>query len=386
MGRLASNREYAEWLTDLKLKIRRNQVKAAVQVNETLLRLYWEMGREINERQKESQWGSGFLAQLSKDLMAEFPDMKGFSRSNLQHIRSFYAFYVGVKPICEQAAHKLVPDVSNGICEQAARKLEIVANDDTTSNIICSIPEEIFRIPWWHHIILMRKCKTPQEALFYVHKTIEGNWSRSVLLNMLDTGLYEANGQAITNFSSTLPVPQGELARETLKDPYVFDFLTMRESYNERELENALTDNITRFLLELGTGFAYVGKQVRIQVGEEEFFLDLLFYHLKLRCFVVVELKTVKFEPSQLGQLGFYVTAVNEQLRHPSDNETIGLLICKTKDKVVAEYALKNAAQPLGISEYQLSRLLPDEIKSSLPTIEEIEAELEEKQDNIEKR
>ena len=386
MGRLASNREYAEWLTDLKLKIRRNQVKAAVQVNETLLRLYWEMGREINERQKESQWGSGFLAQLSKDLMAEFPDMKGFSRSNLQHIRSFYAFYVGVKPICEQAAHKLVPDVSNGICEQAARKLEIVANDDTTSNIICSIPEEIFRIPWWHHIILMRKCKTPQEALFYVHKTIEGNWSRSVLLNMLDTGLYEANGQAITNFSSTLPVPQGELARETLKDPYVFDFLTMRESYNERELENALTDNITRFLLELGTGFAYVGKQVRIQVGEEEFFLDLLFYHLKLRCFVVVELKTVKFEPSQLGQLGFYVTAVNEQLRHPSDNETIGLLICKTKDKVVAEYALKNAAQPLGISEYQLSRLLPDEIKSSLPTLEEIEAELEEKQDNIEKR
>ena len=386
MGRLASNREYAEWLTDLKLKIRRNQVKAAVQVNETLLRLYWEMGREINERQKESQWGSGFLAQLSKDLMAEFPDMKGFSRSNLQHIRSFYAFYVGVNPICEQAAHKLVPDVSNGICEQAARKLEIVANDDTTSNIICSIPEEIFRIPWWHHIILMRKCKTPQEALFYVHKTIEGNWSRSVLLNMLDTGLYEANGQAITNFSSTLPVPQGELARETLKDPYVFDFLTMRESYNERELENALTDNITRFLLELGTGFAYVGKQVRIQVGEEEFFLDLLFYHLKLRCFVVVELKTVKFEPSQLGQLGFYVTAVNEQLRHPSDNETIGLLICKTKDKVVAEYALKNAAQPLGISEYQLSRLLPDEIKSSLPTIEEIEAELEEKQDNIEKR
>lgn len=386
MGKLASNQEYAEWLTDLKLKIRRNQVKAAIQVNETLLRLYWDMGREINERQKESRWGSGFLAQLSKDLMAEFPDMKGFSRSNLQHIRSFYAFYVGVNPICEQAAHKLVPDVSNGICEQAARKLEIVANDDTTSNIICSIPEEIFRIPWWHHIILMRKCKTPQEALFYVHKTIEGNWSRSVLLNMLDTGLYEANGQAITNFSSTLPVPQGELARETLKDPYVFDFLTMRESYNERELENALTDNITRFLLELGTGFAYVGKQVRIQVGEEEFFLDLLFYHLKLRCFVVVELKTVKFEPSQLGQLGFYVTAVNEQLRHPSDNETIGLLICKTKDKVVAEYALKNAAQPLGISEYQLSRLLPDEIKSSLPTIEEIEAELEEKQDNIEKR
>lgn len=227
----------------------------------------------------------------------------------------------------------------------------------------------------------MRRCKPPQEALFYVRKTIDGNWSRSILLNMLDTGLYEASGQAITNFTSTLPLPQGDLAQQTLKDPYIFDFLALRRNYDERELENALTNNITKFLLELGTGFAYVGRQFRIQVGEEEFFLDLLFYHLKLRCFVVVELKTVKFEPSHLGQLGFYVTAVNEQLRHPTDNETIGLLICKTKDKVVAEYALKNVAQPLGVSEYQLSRFLPDEIKSSLPTIEEIEASLEEKQD-----
>ena len=397
MDKLIRNAEYAKWLTDLKQKIRKNQIKAAVRVNETLLRLYWDMGREINERQKKSKWGSGFLAQLSKDLMAEFPDMKGFSRANLYYIKCFYAFYIsdlqifqqvvgqiGLEAdgvICEQPAGKIETVDESEICEQPANKLQDDAIKDIANNSLSCLLYMLFYIPWGHHIVLLQRCKTPREALFYVRKTIEGNWSRSVLLNMLDTGLYEASGRAVTNFASTLPVPQGDLARQTLKDPYVFDFLTMRDDYNERELENALTENITKFLLELGTGFAYVGRQFRIQVGEEEFFLDLLFYHLKLRCFVVVELKTVKFEPSQLGQLGFYVTAVNEQLRHPDDNETIGLLICKTKDKIVAEYALKNAAQPLGISEYQLSRLLPDEIKSSLPSIEEIEAGLAEKTD-----
>lgn len=381
MEKLKSDQDYAKWLTVLKIKIRKNQVKASIQVNETLLRLYWEMGREINERQKKSKWGSGFLAQLSKDLMAEFPDMKGFSPTNLHHIRGFYNFYNQLLPFFEQVAQKTLPDAEKAIIEQVAQKTDLYANENNERKTSNLFPKEIFCIPWWHHIILMRRCKTPQEALFYVRKTIEGNWSRSILLNMLDTGLYEASGQAITNFTSTLPLPQSDLAQQTLKDPYIFDFLALRRNYDERELENALTNNITKFLLELGTGFAYVGKQFRIQVGEEEFFLDLLFYHLKLRCFVVVELKTVKFEPSHLGQLGFYVTAVNEQLRNPTDNETIGLLICKTKDKVVAEYALKNVAQPLGVSEYQLSRFLPDEIKSSLPTIEEIEASLEEKQD-----
>lgn len=393
MNKLALNRDYKNWLTDLKQTIRKNQIKAAVQVNETLLHLYWEMGREINERQKNSKWGSGFLSQLSKDLMAEFPDMKGFSLTNLQFVRRFYAFYSKLLPICEQPAHiigleadgviceqpvhKLGKDTTSEICEQPVHKLQNDAVKDITKDPKTQLPCTLLSVPWGHHVILLKRCETPQEALFYVRKTIECNWSRSVLLNMLDTGLYEASGRAVTNFASTLPVPQGDLARQTLKDPYVFDFLTMRESYDERELENALTEHITKFLLALGTGFSYVGRQVRIQVGEEEFFPDLLFYHLKLRCFVVVELKTVKFEPSQLGQLGFYVTAINEQMRHPTDNETIGLLICKTKDKVVAEYALKNAAQPLGISEYKLSRFLPDEIKSSLPSIEEIEAGLQ---------
>ena len=410
MNKLALNRDYKNWLTDLKQTIRKNQIKAAVQVNESLLRLYWEMGREINERQKNSKWGSGFLSQLSKDLMAEFPDMKGFSLTNLQLVRRFYAFYSRFLQICEQPAgqlgleadraiyqqavgqigleadgeicaqpvHKLKKDATSEICEQPVHKLQNEAAKYVAKDPKTQLPCALLCVPWGHHVILLKRCETPQEALFYVQKTIECNWSRSVLLNMLDTGLYEANGRAVTNFASTLPVPQGDLARQTLKDPYVFDFLTMRESYDERELENALTEHITKFLLALGTGFSYVGRQVRIQVGEEEFFPDLLFYHLKLRCFVVVELKTVKFEPSQLGQLGFYVTAINEQMRHPTDNETIGLLICKTKDKVVAEYALKNAAQPLGISEYKLSRFLPDEIKSSLPSIEEIEAGLSE--------
>ena len=394
MNKLALNRDYKNWLTDLKQTIRKNQIKAAVQVNESLLRLYWDMGREINERQKNSKWGSGFLSQLSKDLMAEFPDMKGFSLTNLQLVRRFYAFYsrflqiceqpagqLGLEAenaICEQPVHKLGKDTTYAICEQPVHKLQNEAAKYVAKDPKTQLPCALLCVPWGHHVILLKRCKTPQEALFYVRKTIECNWSRSVLLNMLDTGLYEASGRAVTNFASTLPVPQGDLARQTLKDPYVFDFLTMRESYDERELENALTEHITKFLLALGTGFSYVGRQVRIQVGEEEFFPDLLFYHLKLRCFVVVELKTVKFEPSQLGQLGFYVTAINEQMRHPTDNETIGLLICKTKDKVVAEYALKNAAQPLGISEYKLSRFLPDEIKSSLPSIEEIEAGLSE--------
>ena len=273
--------------------------------------------------------------------MTEFPDMKGFSPTNLHYIRGFYNFYNQLLPFFEQVAQKTLPDAEKAIIEQVAQKTDLYANENNERKTSNLLPKEIFCIPWCHHIILMRRCKTPQEALFYVRKTIEGNWSRSILLNMLDTGLYEASGQAITNFTSTLPLPQSDLAQQTLKDPYIFDFLALRRNYDERELENALTNNITKFLLELGTGFAYVGRQFRIQVGEEEFFLDLLFYHLKLRCFVVVELKTVKFEPSHLGQLGFYVTAVNEQLRNPTDNETIGLLICKTKDKVVARQWMK---------------------------------------------
>ncbi|MBQ9336180.1 MAG: DUF1016 family protein [Lentisphaeria bacterium] len=366
MDNLSLDQDYRQFLADLKGKIRKSQFKAAVQVNETLLRLYWDMGRDITERQKNAKWGSRFLFQLSNDLHAAFPDMKGFSLRNLKYIRLFYQFY-GTACLTQQTDDP----VSQGTCRLVPSGLLQIGQQP-----VAQLPDAIFHIPWGHHIVLMTKCKSLQEAFFYIQKTLDGNWSRSVLLNMLDTGLYEADGKAVTNFAKTLPLPQGDLAQQTLKDPYVFDFLTMRDKFDERDLEDALVKNITRFLLELGTGFAYVGHQVRIEVGDQEFFMDLLFYHLKLRCYVVIELKTTPFQPENLGQLGFYVTAVNEQLKHPSDTETIGLLICKEKNKVVAEYALKGAAQPLGISEYRLSRLLPDEIKSCLPTIEEIESEL----------
>lgn len=366
MGDLILDQDYRQWLIGLKGKIRESQFRAAVRVNETLLRLYWDMGREITERQKNARWGSRFLLQLSKDLHAAFPDMKGFSLRNLKYIRLFYQFYEGTyEPL--PAARAPVRDDHQTLQHHQVQ---------IGQRPVAQLPDAVFSIPWGHHVVLMSKCKSLQEALFYIQKIIDGNWSRSVLLNMLDTGLYEAGGKAVTNFAETLPIPQGDLAQQTLKDPYVFDFLTMRDNFDERELENALVKDITRFLLELGTGFAYVGHQVRIEVGGQEFFMDLLFYHLKLRCYVVIELKTTAFVPENLGQLGFYVTAVNEQLKQPSDAETIGLLICKEKNKVVAEYALKGTAQPLGISEYQLSRLLPDSVRSSLPTIEEIESEL----------
>ncbi len=346
MDSIIVSQDYKIWLSDLKSQIRQSQLKAAVKVNVELLRLYWDMGKDITTRRFEAAWGSGFFEQLSRDLRKEFPDIRGFSITNLRYIKRFYLFYT------EDAL----------IRHQLGGEFE----------------HPIFHIPWRHHIELLSKCKTTAEALFYINEIMTNGWSRAVLQNMLDTNLYQAKGKAITNFSEKLPVPMSDLATQTLKDPYSFDFLAMRKDYDERELENALVENITRFLLELGSGFAFVGKQVRLEIGGQEFFVDLLFYHLKLRCFIVVELKVTDFEPSYLGQLGFYVTAINETMRHPNDAETIGLLICRHKNKLVAEYALKNMQQPLGISEYTLRRVMPEQFKSSLPTIEEIESGLNE--------
>lgn len=336
--------DYGQWLADIKNRIRQSQLKAAVKVNVELLHLYWTMGQDIATRQMDTMWGSGFFNRLSLDLKRAFPDMSGFSVSNLKYIKRFYLFYKD----CPEIRHQ-VGDELNSV---------------------------LFQIPWRHQVELITKCRSAEEALFYVQQTIENGWSRNVLLNVLDTHLYEAKGKALTNFKKKLPAPMSDLAQQVLKDPYTFDFLTMRNGYDERELENALVENITRFLLELGNGFSYVGRQIRLEVGKQEFFADLLFYHLKLRCFVVVELKTADFDPAYLGQLGFYVTAVDKLMKHPSDADTIGLLICKSKNKVVAEYALQGSNQPLGISEYKLSTLIPEHFKSSLPSIEEIESEL----------
>ncbi len=347
---ILTTKEYRDWLIDIKRRVQSAQLKAATAVNTALLEFYWSLGADIAEKQKNATWGSGFLKQLSKDLMAEFPDMKGFSYRNLAAIKKWYLFY-------SQEAVK-VKQPASLLRQQPVAKL--------------------VQIPWWHNVVIIQKCSTVEQALFYVRKTVENNWSRSVLIHQIESDLFARSGKAVTNFDKTLPSPQSDLAREMIKDPYNFDFLTLTKDFTERELEKGLIDHVTRFLMELGAGFAYVGKQVPLQVGEREFFLDLLFYHTRLHCYVVIELKVSEFEPEHVGKLNFYIKAVDEQLRRDGDTPTIGILLCKGKDRLVAEYALSNIHKPMGVSEYELTRVLPDELKSSLPTIEQIEAELQE--------
>ena len=372
---LATNRDFKSWVSQLKQDIRSAQIKAAIKVNTELLRLYWRMGADICEKQKSASWGDGWLKELSRELMTEFPDMKGFSHRNLQYIRQWYLFYNQENTIVQQAVAQL-EDVN---VQQAVAKLD----DDMRQQTVAQISEDVFfSVPWGHHLYIISQCKDVRRAVFYLKKTVENGWSRAVLLNYLDTNLYERQGKAVNNFNRLLANPQSELAAQTLKDPYNFDFLTLDGEYRERELEQALTHNVTRFLLELGTGFAFVGSQVSLQVGEDTVYPDLLFYHLELRCYVVVELKVTKFKGEHLGQLGVYVSAVNHIKKKPTDNPTIGLLICKTKNNVMAQYALESTNQPIGISEYQLSKLMPEHIQSQLPTIEDIEATLSDNDDN----
>lgn len=340
--------EYKAWMEQIKNKIKLCQIKASVKVNYELLNLYWELGKEIVERQENSKWGDAFLGVMSKDLQKTFPGMSGFSPQNLKHIRYWYRFY-------NKETKGLQPVTPFAVVEQMVKS-----------------------IPWGHNQRIVYKCKNINEALFYVQKTMDNNWSRNVLEHQIASELYERQGQAISNFQIKLPEPQSDLAKQTLKDPYNFDFLALREEYDERDLEDALVNQITQFLLELGTGFSYLGRQVHIKVGESDFFLDLLFYHVKLHCYVVVELKTEKFKPEYAGKLNFYVTAVNRNMKSEGDAQTIGILICKDKDDVVAEYALDDMSQPIGIAKYELTKVLKEEFKSNLPTIEEIESELSE--------
>ncbi len=337
MDLIKINNEYKQFVIEVKNKIRQSQLKAAVKVNYELLDLYWELGAKIIEMQKEYSWGDSFLKELSKDLKKEFSDMKGFSVTNLKYIRRFYNFY----------SKSLQP--------------------------VDQIGSLVKQIPWGHNQRIINKCNNVDEAIFYVIKTIEYGWSRSVLEHNIENDLFLRKAKAVSNFEKTLPKLQSDLANQTLKDPYNFDFLTLSNDYNEKELEISLVSKITEFLLELGTGFSYMGRQVNIKVGESEFYIDLLFYHVKLHCYVVVELKTEKFKPEFVGQLNFYVTAVNKKMKSKQDNDTIGILICKDKDDVVAEYSLSRINQPIGIAKYELDKLLYEEFKSSLPSIEEIE-------------
>lgn len=337
MTDIQAQQEYNVWFSDLKQRISLARQKASLSVNTTLIELYWEIGRDMIEKEQAATWGSGFIERLSRDLTHSFPDMKGFSRRNLYAIRQWYLFYSSQSPI---------------------------------------VPQPVAQIPWGHNRLIVSKIKDYDEAFWYVLATIENGWKRDDLELKIEKDEYQRIGKSLTNFSRTLPSPQSGIARETLKDPYNFDFLGLEDEVQERAIEAALTSKITDFLLELGKGFAFVGRQVKLLVSENEYFLDMLFYHLDLRCYIVVELKAGKFKPEHAGKLNFYLSAVDAQMKRPDDNPSIGILLCKKKDKIEVEYSLKDINKPIGVSDYMLSHAVPENLLTKLPTVAELEDEL----------
>jgi predicted nuclease of restriction endonuclease-like (RecB) superfamily len=336
--------EYVQWFKILKDTIVRTQIKAAVSVNTVLIELYWNLGKEILEKEKLFDWGDGFINQLALDLKKEFPSIKGFSRRNLYAIKQWYSFY--------------------------SAQFEFV-------------PQAVAQIPWGHNRLIISKIKDINTALIYAQATTHNGWSRDILELQVENNFHLRKGISTNNFSTTLPQIQSDLARETIKDPYHFDFLELEEDAQEREIEKQLTQKITEFLLELGKGFAFVGKQYKIEVSDNDYFIDLLFYHLDLRCYVVVELKAGKFKPEYAGKLNFYLSAVDAQLKHSSDSPSVGLILCRSKDKLEAEYALRDINKPIGISSYKLTQIIPQELKGKLPTVEEMEDQFSMEQEMI---
>ena len=354
---LKRDSEYKNWIADISKRFHQCQIKASIKVNSEMLRFYWSLGRDIVELSEKNYYGSDFYRTVSNDLNDLFPDVKSFSPTNLKYMRYFYEMYPTVSENRPQPVDEFV------VAENRPQPV-----DDL---------ELIFCIPWGHNRVILDKCKgNIEKALFYVKKTLENNWSRAVLLNFLDTNLYEREGKAISNFTSTLPTVDSDLAQAITKDPYNFDFLSIREKYDEKEFKEALMDNFEKFLLELGNGFAYVGREVRLDMGDSDEYMDMLFYNIRLHCYVVVEIKVKEFQPKDMGQLSTYMVAVNHQLKKESDAPTLGIIICKLKNDVKAKYALEASSQPMGISEYSINEFLPEDYKSSLPSIEEIEAEL----------
>lgn len=328
--------DYAEFLQAIKQQVRTAQIRALVRVNTELISLYWQIGINIIERQSKEGWGTGVMQQLSRDLHAAFPQMKGFSVRNLGYMKSFALAY---------------PD--EAILQQPAAKL-----------------------PWYHHCVLLEKVKDEKERMWYMHKSAENGWSRNILVLQIETDLYHRSGKAITNFGSSIPELNSDLAQDVLKDPYVFDFITTSDETKERHIQSALLAHIEHFLLELGVGFTFVGSNYHLAVGDEDFYLDLLFYHIRLRRYVVIELKTGTFKPEYAGKLNFYLTAVDEQLKQPEDNSTIGIILCKSKNKTTAEYALRDIQKPIGVASYTTTQL-PASLKGQLPDIKELELSIE---------
>lgn len=354
---------YKNWIQDLKLRIYSAQLKASVSVNSEMIMLYWDIGKSIVEKQNEFNWGSKIVEEMAKDLKSELPDTNGFSRSNLFAMRKFYLFYRESELVQQPVG--LIENQTNlsnsVIVHQAGGQL----NQDSI----------LMKIPWGHHVTILGKCETISQALFYINQTIQNNWSRTVLEMQLKSNLFERQGNALHNFEITLPKPQSDLARETLKDPYKFDFLTLETDIQELFLEKSLIENITQFLLELGKGFAFVGRQYPIKVGSKERKIDLLFYHLKMHCYVVIDLKMGDFEPEFAGKMNYYLSAVDRLLKSDSDNPTIGIILCKSKEKIEVEFSLQDINKPMGISEFTFNEL-PKSIQKNMPTIKEIESEL----------
>ena len=337
------DKAYQKWFDNIKRKINSAQLKVAVSVNSQLMELYWDLAKDIVNKQAEANWGDAVLEQLAIDLKLSFPNINGFSRRNLYAIRQWFLFY------------------------------------NTQSQFV---PQAVAQIPWGHNRLIISKIKNTQEALFYCNATVQNGWSRDQLEIQIKNNYYLVKGKSITNFQTTLPEIQSQLAIETLKNPYNFDFLGLENDALERDIENAMMSHITKFLIEMGKGFAFVGRQYSMVVSDKEYFIDLLFYHLQLRSYVVIELKAGKFKPEYAGKLNFYLSAIDSQLKHAQDNPTIGLILCKHKDKIEAEYSLRDIQKPIGISEYILTQALPENYKSQLPTVEQLENQLNKDSEN----
>ena len=365
------DKDYLKWVKELCKRYRQSQIKAAVKVNHVVLQFYWDLGKDICNKEAENKYGSKFYATLSRDLRNEIPDAEGLSERNLRYTKKFYQLYNQKIKILQQIAANSESEI---LQQPAAKSNTELASQELAAHIM----QDLFSVPWGHQMLLIDKCSDDViKALFYVQQVVENGWSRNVLHNYIDSSLYERQGKALSNFTRTLPEVGSDLAQEITRDPYNFAFTGITKPYNERILKDALLNNITKFLTELGTGFAYVGKEYRLQIGEKENFIDLLFYNLNLSCYIVLEVKIGSFTFADVGQLGGYVVACNHLLcKEGRDNPTIGLLICKEKDRIQAQYALESSSQPIAISEYDLEKFYPEKLEGTMPTIEEWEAKL----------
>jgi len=376
---------YGTLLTEIKDRVRRAQLRAHLAVSRELTLLYWQIGRDIVVRQKQEGWGKSVIERLAADIQREFPGLEGFSARNIWRMRGFYLAYSDGDIILSQPATELEIDatspVNSIVLPQAAAELDVLSPTmGLQPNLARSVqdlpPPEVLGVPWFHNVILIEKVKDRATRLWYARQAVQHGWSRNILALQIESALHKRQGKAVTNFQRTLPDPQSDLAQQIVKDPYNFGFLTLGADARERELELGLMEHLSKFLVELGTGFAFVGRQVHVEVGEDDFYIDLLFYHLRLRCFVVIDLKRGAFKPEFASKMNFYLSVVDDKMRHNEDLPSIGLILCQDKKRLIAEYALRGMTKAIGVSEYQLTRQLPKKLKGSLPTIEEIEKEL----------